>query len=272
MEKVETNSKKVSEYGGSQDEASSASRSKDGRTTTKSSRRKRGRGNRRGRGYKKKPYSQMTWRERRDLEILDEIRDEKREQKKRKLSSIPKDKEGRILNGVNAKDYRPGAPKNTTQYLLEKSIIDDNSLSSPPKVVDDDLEFDGETLDDLGTMSVMEQHKQEEDKDNSNNLMNTIRKQSAMIESLQHQRAQDVKDSVVMKQRINKLETTLRDLNKKFERFRRLHLPPPSQQNDRDMKKRSGSDDRAMGSNNDGKMKSRGGRRRRRSESDYRDN
>ena len=36
-----------------------------------------------------------------------------------------------------------------------------------------------------------------------------------MIESLQQQRAQDVKDSVVMKQRINKLETTLRDLNKK---------------------------------------------------------
>ena len=137
----------MSEYGGSQDEASSAS--KDERTTTKSSRRKRGRGNRRGRGYKKKPYSQMTWRERRDLEILDEIRDEKRE-KKLKLTSIPKDAEGRILNGVNAKDYRPGAPKNTTQYLLEKSIIDDNSLSSPP-VVDDDLEFDGETLDDLGT-------------------------------------------------------------------------------------------------------------------------
>ena len=264
MEKLETNTKNVSESG-SRDEASSTS--KDEKTTTKSSRRKRGRGNRRGRGYKKKPYSQMTWRERRDLEILDEIRDEKREQKKRKLTSIPKDAEGRILNGVNAKDYRPGAPKNTTQYLLEKSIIDDNSLSSPPKVVDDDLEFDGETLDDLGTMSVMEQHKQEEDKDNSNNLMNTIRKQSAMIESLQHQRAQDVKDSVVMKQRINKLETTLRDLNKKFERFRRLHLPPSSQQNDRNMKKTS--DDRVMGSNNDGKKKTRGGgRRRRRSESD----
>ena len=233
------------------------------RTTTKSSRRKRGRA-RRGRGYKRKPYSQMTWREKRDLEILDEIRDEKREQKKRKLTSIPKDAEGRILNGVNAKDYRPGAPKNTTQYLLEDKVVGDASLSSPSAVVNDDLEFDGETLDDLGTMSAMQQHKQEENEDNTNDLIHIVRKQNAIIESLQQQRAQDVKDSVVMKQRINKLELALRDLNKKFERFRR-NIPSHDNRNPKN------------DTNNDGKMKM-GGlgssdgkkmRRRRRSESDF---
>jgi len=221
-------------------------RTKENGASRNNSRRKRNRGSRRGRGRKRKgkPYSQMTWREKRDLEILDEIRDEKREQKKRKLEAIPKDSDGRILSGVNAKDYRPGAPKNTTQYLLEKSDVTggETSTVSPVQVVDDDLEFEGENLDDMGTMSMVPQNSQEEKNNSGENdmMMFTIRKQSDLIKSLQQQRDQDVKESVLMKQRINRLEVTLRDLNKKFEKIRRS-LPPENS---------TDGDNRNMGGNN----------------------
>lgn len=100
-----------------------------------------GKRNRQRNKRKFKPYSKMTWKEKKALEKHDEMREYRREQK-RDQNRIPKDRDGRILRGVAARDYRPQAPKNTTQFIVENNSGDDLSFA----------DFEGEMLDHMGTM------------------------------------------------------------------------------------------------------------------------
>jgi hypothetical protein len=82
----------------------------------------------------------MSWQEKKRLESRDEARAAKREQREQQRL-IPKDERGRILRGVNVKDFRPKAPRNTSQYIMKEAEKFKTA------------EFDGEPLDDMGTMA-----------------------------------------------------------------------------------------------------------------------
>eukprot|EP00941_MAST-03F_sp_MAST-3F-sp1_P004728 g4728.t1 len=88
---------------------------------------------------KKKPYSQMTWQEKKKLEDDEELRAKRKEMLAEK-NSLPKDQNGRIKRGVNVKDFRPPAPRNTSQFIINSH----DGFEVP--------EFDGQPLEEMGTM------------------------------------------------------------------------------------------------------------------------
>lgn len=90
-----------------------------------------------------KPYSKMTWQEKKELEQNDDLRAKALELREHK-NTLPKDNNGRILRGINVKDFRPSAPRNTSQFIIANH---DNFSAT---------EFDGQPLDVTGTMGTME--------------------------------------------------------------------------------------------------------------------
>jgi hypothetical protein len=59
-----------------------------------------------------KPYSQLTWEEKKELEERESKRQEV------EVPEIPRTKDGRIRRGVRLADYRPLAPRNTTAEII----------------------------------------------------------------------------------------------------------------------------------------------------------
>ena len=102
-----------------------------------------------------KPYSKMTWQEKRDLEIRDDIREKEREDRQKKQRKIRRTSGRKVGRGICEQDYRPSAPRNTTQDLMELHC-------KANAEVDDDMDFDGETLNNMGSMGCDEDRSDSE--------------------------------------------------------------------------------------------------------------
>lgn len=168
---------------------------------------------------KYKPYDKMTWQEKRDLEILDEIRDDQKFRRAMAKSMLPKTKNGRIKRGCTARDYRPRAPRVTTDDLVERNkMCKDYVRSSPSKgdkgageeegqdgSSESDLEIDGEKLDDMGTMSFTEENNVDE----VVKLRRTIELQEDTIDRLRKQVDEGRKQLVIARETIAQLEVRI---------------------------------------------------------------
>lgn len=65
---------------------------------------------------RRKPWSQMTWEEK---QAVEEREAQMAAQRERERPELPMDPNGHVPRGVNPRDYRPAAPRNTTQELLK---------------------------------------------------------------------------------------------------------------------------------------------------------
>lgn len=96
----------------------------------------------------RKPWSQMTWEEKQAVEERESIQEQEAE---RLRPQLPLDPNGHVPRGVNPRDYRPPAPRNTTQFLMQEARTRSHAA------VDSDVEggSDGDDeLEDLGSGSM----------------------------------------------------------------------------------------------------------------------
>eukprot|EP00939_MAST-03C_sp_MAST-3C-sp1_P004867 g4867.t1 len=88
----------------------------------------------------------MTWKEKRELEIQEDIREKDKEDREKKARRLHKRKSNsRNSRRKGSSSRRPQAPRETTQDRMELHNIN-NSMEI------DDLDFDGEKLDNMGSM------------------------------------------------------------------------------------------------------------------------
>eukprot|EP00743_Colponemidia_sp_Colp-15_P004582 GILK01004939.1.p1 GENE.GILK01004939.1~~GILK01004939.1.p1 ORF type:complete len:232 (+),score=20.72 GILK01004939.1:83-778(+) len=102
---------------------------------------------RRNRNNRWKPYSQLSWQERKALE--DKETQKHAEKLKQKAVRIPQDKNGRVRKGVNIADYRPPTPHNTTQFIISDHL----GFQDPTLPTEDDDDVDVELGNLGGTMA-----------------------------------------------------------------------------------------------------------------------
>eukprot|EP00499_Haloplacidia_sp_CaronLabIsolate_P010297 CAMPEP_0196769710 /NCGR_PEP_ID=MMETSP1104-20130614/710_1 /TAXON_ID=33652 /ORGANISM="Cafeteria sp., Strain Caron Lab Isolate" /LENGTH=291 /DNA_ID=CAMNT_0042139811 /DNA_START=47 /DNA_END=922 /DNA_ORIENTATION=- len=112
------------------------------------SRKRRRRGSKRGRRWK--PFSEMSWEEKQELEEREEQQVRRMEEHAPKL---PKDSRGRVKRGVRVIDYRPDAPRNTTQFIMEEEAEQEEE---PAASGDPLASFDGESFDAHGGAADLE--------------------------------------------------------------------------------------------------------------------
>lgn len=109
---------------------------------------------------RRKPWSQMTWEEK---QAVEEREAQMAAQRERERPELPMDPNGHVPRGVNPRDYRPAAPRNTTQELLKdargrqrfgnetpESGYSDNDGRAP----DSDGSMGDDELEDLGSGSM----------------------------------------------------------------------------------------------------------------------
>ena len=108
---------------------------------------------------RRKPWSQMTWEEK---QAVEERESQMAAQRERERPELPMDPNGHVPRGVNPRDYRPAAPRNTTQELLKDAhrrerlrgnetpssghSDNDRGLDSDGSMGDDELDLGGGSM------------------------------------------------------------------------------------------------------------------------------
>eukprot|EP01046_Picozoa_sp_COSAG06_P021654 COSAG06_NODE_1638_length_8838_cov_4.151619_6_plen_375_part_00 len=109
---------------------------------------------------RRKPWSQMTWEEK---QAVEEREAQMAAQRERERPELPMDPNGHVPRGVNPRDYRPAAPRNTTQELLKdargRQRVGNETPSSGGSDVDgrgpdSDGDMGDDELEDLGSGSM----------------------------------------------------------------------------------------------------------------------
>ena len=100
---------------------------------------------------RRKPWSQMTWEEK---QAVEERESQMAAQRERERPELPMDPNGHVPRGVNPRDYRPAAPRNTTQELLKDAhrrerLRGNETPSSGHSDNDRGADFDGSMGDDV---------------------------------------------------------------------------------------------------------------------------
>jgi hypothetical protein len=108
---------------------------------------------------RRKPWSQMTWEEK---QAVEEREAQMAAQRERERPELPMDPNGHVPRGVNPRDYRPAAPRNTTQELLKDARgrqrfgneTPESGYSDNDGRADSDGSMGDDELEDLGSGSM----------------------------------------------------------------------------------------------------------------------